>query len=201
MIVLGVTGSIGMGKSVAAQQLRRLRVPVHDADAVVHALMERGGAGVTPVGRAFPGTVVDGRVDRARLAKLVFGNDAALARLEAILHPLVRRRHAQFIADARRRRISLVALDVPLLFETGGEGQCDAVAVVSCPAFLQEQRVTHRPGMTKERLAAIRARQMPDIDKRRWADYVIPTGNGKRATLARLAVIARSLRAKRRHLS
>jgi dephospho-CoA kinase len=194
MIVLGITGSIGMGKSVAAAQLRGLGVPVHDADRAVHALLEQGGAAVAAVARAFPGTVRAGRVDRASLGAQVFGDENALARLESILHPLVQRRHADFIARARRRRLPVVALDIPLLFETGGEGQCDAVAVVTCPAFLQEQRVLRRPGMTRARLAAIRGRQMPDVEKRRWADYVIPTGNGRRASLRRLAAILADLR-------
>jgi len=201
MIVLGITGSIGMGKSVAAAQLRSLGVPVHDADAQVHALLAKHGPAVAAVSREFPGTVQDGQVDRARLGALVFADEAALARLEAILHPLVRRRGMAFIARAQRRRLSLVALDIPLLFETGGEGQCDVVAVVSCPAFLQEQRVLRRPGMTRARLASIRSRQMPDADKRRWADYVIPSGNGRRASLRRLVVIVNALRQGRRRTS
>ena len=201
MIVLGITGSIGMGKSVAAAQLRAQGVPVHDADRAVHALLEKGGEGVGPVGRAFPGVVREGVVDRGRLALRVFGDEEALARLEAILHPLVRHRHAAFIARAHRRRLRLVALDVPLLFESGGEGQCDAVAVVTCPPFLQEQRVLARPGMTRARLAAIRARQMPDSEKRHWADFVIPTGLSRRYSLRRLTRMVRSLRARgrRRH--
>jgi dephospho-CoA kinase len=194
MIVLGITGSIGMGKSVAAAQLRSLGVPVHDADAAVHELMAPGGGAVAPVAKAFPGVVRHGAVDRAALGARVFHDEAALARLEGILHPLVRRAHARFIATARRRRLPLVALDIPLLFETGGEGQCDAIVVMSAPAFLQRQRVLKRPRMTPERLAAIRSRQMPDVEKRRWADYVVPTGNGRRAGLRRLAAIVRGLR-------
>ncbi len=198
MIVLGITGSIAMGKSVAAGQLRALGVPVHDADAAVHRLMAPGGGAVPLVAEAFPGVVTDGAIDRAQLGARVFGDDRALARLEGILHPLVRRAHARFIAAARRRRVPLVALDIPLLFETGGEGQCDAVAVVSAPAFLQRQRALARPGMTPARLAAIQARQMPDMEKRRWADYVVPTGNGRRATLRRLTGIVKALRASTR---
>ena len=197
MIVLGITGSIGMGKSVAAAQLRSLGVPVHDADAAVHELLAPGGAAVRPVGKAFPGVVKNGAIDRARLGAQVFGDERALARLEGILHPLVRRAHGRFIAAARRRRLGLVALDIPLLFETGGEGQCDAVIVVSAPTFLQRQRVLKRPRMTEERLAAIRARQMPDMEKRRWADYVVPTGNGRRAGLRKLVGIVRSLERRR----
>lgn len=196
MIVLGITGSIGMGKSVAASQLRMLGVPVHDADAVVHELMAPGGSAVALVGAAFPGVVKNGTVDRAVLGRKVFADERALARLEAILHPLVRQRHARFIADAHRRRLPVVALDIPLLFETGGEGQCDAVAVVSAPAFLQQQRVLQRRGMTRERLTAVRGRQMPDVEKRRWADYVVPTGNGRRAALRRWVIILRALRAR-----
>ena len=194
MIVLGITGSIGMGKSVAAAQLMSLGVPVHDADRAVHELLEQGGAAVARIGREFPGTVRNGTVDRAKLGARVFGDEMALARLEGILHPLVQNRHASFIARARRRRLPIVALDIPLLFETGGEGQCDAVAVVTCPAFLQEQRVLRRPGMNRARLASIRSRQMPDVEKRRWADYVIQTGNGRRASLRRLAAIVHRLR-------
>ncbi len=196
MIVLGITGSIGMGKSVAASQLRALGVPVHDADAVVHELMAPHGAAVSIVGKAFPGTVKNGAIDRAALGAKVFGDDRALARLEGILHPLVRQRHARFIATARSRRLPIVALDIPLLFETGGEGQCDVVAVVSAPAFLQTQRVLKRRGMTRDRLAAVLSRQMPDVEKRRWADYVVPTGNGRRATLRRWAEILRALKAR-----
>jgi dephospho-CoA kinase len=194
MIVLGITGSIGMGKTVAAGQLRALGVPVHDADAAVHELMAPGGPAVAAVGQAFPGVVKDRAIDRAALGAKVFGDERALARLEGILHPLVRRAHARFIADARRRRLPLVALDIPLLFETGGEGQCDAVAVVSAPAFLQRQRVLKRPRMTPERLESILSRQMPDVEKKRWADYVVPTGNGRRAALRRLTAIVQSLR-------
>jgi dephospho-CoA kinase len=195
MIVLGVTGSIGMGKSVAASQLRGLGVPVHDADAAVHALLAQDRAAIAAVGRAFPGVVKQGRVDRAALGARVFDDDAALSRLEAILHPRVRARTAAFIAAAQRRRLPLVALDIPLLFESGGEGQCDRVAVVSAPAFLQEQRVLRRPRMTRERFASIRARQMPDAEKRRWADFVVPSGNGRRASLRKLVGIVHELRA------
>jgi dephospho-CoA kinase len=201
MIVLGITGSIGMGKSLAASQLRALGVPVHDADAVVHELMAPGGAAVELVGKAFSGVVKNGAIDRAKLGAIVFADEKALARLEALLHPLVRDRHAGFIANAQRRRLSIVALDIPLLFESGGEGQCDAVAVVSAPAFLQRQRVLKRRGMTPQRLAAVLSRQMPDVEKRLWADYVVPTGNGRRAALRRWVGIIRALRARSRRRS
>ncbi len=186
MIVLGLTGSIGMGKTTAAGQLRALGVAVHDADAVVHRLMAKGGPAVGPIARAFPQAVRDGTIDRGRLGAEVFGNDVALARLEAILHPLVRGRERCFLQRARRRRLRLVALDVPLLFETGAAGRVDTVAVVTCPAFLQRQRVLARPGMTPDKLAAILARQMPAWQKRRHADVVIPTGSGRRLALRKL---------------
>ena len=191
MRVLGLTGSIGMGKSAAARALRRLGVPVHDADAAVHRLLGPGGGAVATVGRAFPGVVVDGAVDRAALGRQVFDNPAALARLEAILHPLVQRSEQRFLRGALARREPVAVLDIPLLFEIGGERRCDAVIVVSAPRFVQEGRVLRRKGMTAGRLLAVRARQMPDAEKRRRADFVVPTGLDKRATLRRLAAIVR----------
>lgn len=186
MKILGLTGSIGMGKSTAARMLRRLCVPVHDADATVHRLLGKGGKAVAAVEAAFPGVVRDGAVDRAELGRQVFGDAAALRRLEAILHPLVRAAERDFLERHARRGTSLVVLDIPLLFETGGEDRCDRVAVVSAPAFLQVRRVLRRPGMTMARFKAIRAQQMPDADKRRRADFVIPTGLGMRPALRRL---------------
>ena len=152
---LGLTGSIGMGKSTAARMFRRLGVPVHDADAAVHALFREGGAAVGPVSEAFPEAIRDGAVDRAVLGQAVFGNAERLARLEAIVHPLVRQTSDRFLRRARARRAPLAVFDVPLLFETGAEARYDAVAVVSAPAFVQSHRVLARPGMTAERLAAI----------------------------------------------
>ncbi len=194
MKILGLTGSIGMGKTTAAAMLRRLRVPVHDADATVHGLFAPGGAAVAAVDAAFPGVVVDGAVDRGRLGAVVFGDPLALKRLEAIVHPLVRAAERDFLARQRRRHTKLVVLDVPLLFETNGGRRCDRVAVVSCAAFLQAQRVLARPGMTEERLAAIRAKQMPDAAKRRRADFVIPTGMGKPLALRRLKAAVRVMK-------
>ena len=193
MIVLGLTGSIGMGKSTAARQLRRLGFPVHDADAVVHRLLARGGAAVTAIAAAFPGVVRDGAVDRRALGGLVFGNPVLLKRLEAILHPLVRQAEHKFLARARRQRRRLVVLDIPLLFETGGQARCDAVAVVSAPPFVQARRVLARPGMTPERLEAIRRSQMADADKRRRADVIIPTGRGYRPALRALVQVTAAL--------
>ena len=186
MKILGLTGSIGMGKSTAAAMLRRLGWPVHDADATVHRLLARGGKAVSAIAAAFPGVVMDGAVSRTELGKRVFGDPAALRRLESIVHPLVRAEEMAFLRRQMRRRVGLVVLDIPLLFETGGEIRCDRVAAVSCPAFLQAQRVLARPGMNVTRLAAILAQQLPDRQKRRHADFVILSGAGKAVTLRAL---------------
>jgi dephospho-CoA kinase len=196
MIVLGLTGSIGMGKSTAASLLRRLKIPVHDADAAVHRLQARGGGAVAAIAAAFPGAVKEGRVDRQALGRIVFADKAALKRLEAILHPLVRREEQKFLAQARGRRCRLVALDIPLLFETHGEQRCDHVMVVSAPRRVQLARVLRRPGMTRERLAGIEARQLPDIVKRARADTIIDTGLGRRHSLQ---AIRRTITFLRRH--
>jgi len=196
MMVLGLTGSIGMGKSTAAIMLRHLGVPVHDADAAVHALLGNRGAAVAAVGAAFPGVVAGAAVDRGKLGARVFGDAAALARLEAILHPLVRESARSFLLQAARRREPLAVLDIPLLYETGAEAICDAVAVVSAPAFLQRSRVLGRRGMTAARFAAILARQMPDAEKRRRADFVVETGLSRSATLRRLDGIVKLLRSR-----
>jgi dephospho-CoA kinase len=176
MIVLGLTGGIGMGKSTATATLRRLRVPVFDADATVHRLQAKGGRAVAPIAAAFPGTVRDGRVDREALRRAVIGNTDALRRLERIVWPLVRDEERRFLAKARRSGARIVTLDVPLLFENGGQGRVDQVVVVSAPEAVQRARVMRRPGMTAERFAAIHARQMPDAEKRRRADHVVRTG-------------------------
>jgi dephospho-CoA kinase len=196
MKVLGLTGSIAMGKTTAARMLRRLGVPVHDADAAVHRALGKGGPAVPEIARLWPDAVTDGAVDRAVLGARVFEDTKALDRLEAIMHPLARRSSEAFLARHRRLRTPLVVLDIPLLFETGSQARCDAVAVVSAPHWLQAQRVLARPGMTTERLAAIRARQMPDREKRRRAQYVVETGLGKRYTLMKLAEIVRDMTAK-----
>lgn len=194
MIVLGLTGSIGMGKSTAAALLRRLGVPVHDADAAVHRLLAKGGLAVPRVAAAFPGVVKGGAVDRQALGRIVFADPAALERLETILHPLVRREEHRFLARARARRRRLVALDIPLLYETGAERRCDRVMVVSAPRRVQRARVLKRRGMTLERLAGIEARQVPDATKRRRADFVIETGLGRRTSLQAVRRVIRLLR-------
>jgi dephospho-CoA kinase len=186
MIVVGLTGSIGMGKSTAADLLRRLGVPVYDADQAVHRLLARGGRAVPAVARRFPEVVRDGAVDRGALGRRVFGDPAALKALEAIVHPLVFEAQRRFLRAHAMRRTRLVVLDIPLLFEAGGARRCAAAVVVSAPAPVQRQRVLRRPGMTAEKFAAILAKQMPDAEKRRRADVVIPTGLGKRLTRQRL---------------
>jgi dephospho-CoA kinase len=175
MRVIGLTGGIGMGKSAAAAALRRLGLPVFDADAAVHRLQAPGGAALPAIARGFPGTVRDGRLDRAALRAAVLGEPAALRRLEAILHPMVRAAERRFLARARARGHRLAVLDIPLLFETGGEDRADIVVVVSAPAAVQRQRVRAR-GRSDSQIDAILARQMPDAEKRRRADHVIRTG-------------------------
>ena len=195
MIVLGLTGSIGMGKSTAARMLRRLGVPLYDADAEVHRLLAPGGGAVRAVEDAFPGVRNEaGGIDRQKLGRRVFGDATALRRLEAILHPRIRIVERRFVARARARREKLVVLDIPLLFETGGEGRCDYALVVSAPARLQRERVMRRPGMTEQRFADILKAQIPDRVKRFRADFVVPTALGKGTTYRRLQSIVRSLR-------
>jgi dephospho-CoA kinase len=200
MVILGLTGSIGMGKSTVAAMFRGLGVPVHDADRTVHRLLARGGAAVAAVVAAFgPDCLAEGGIDRRRLGARVFNDPSALRRLEAILHPLVRLAERRFLAGAARARIRVVALDVPLLFETGGTRRVDATVVVSAPAAVQRARVLGRAGMTAERLARVLAHQWPDRRKRRLADFVVPTGLGKRRTrqaVARIITQAHALPAR-----
>ncbi len=194
MIILGLTGSVGMGKSTAAAMLRRLGLPVHDSDAAVHRLLAPQGAAVAAVAAAFPGVqTVAGGIDRPRLGRRVFGDPPALRRLEGILFPLVRRSQEHFLRQARARRAPLVVLDIPLLFETDGALRCDKVVVVSAPAARQRARVMARPGMTEARFRAILAQQMPDAEKRRRADYVVPTGLGRAVTFRRLRRVVAAL--------
>ena len=183
MFVLGLTGSIGMGKSAAATIFRRHNIPVYDADFVVHELLGKNGTAVEPVADLFEGVVSCGQVDRKALGKQVFEDANALYNLEAILHPLVRGRQLKFLKSAANHRQPIVVLDIPLLFETGGEVNCHAVAVVSAPHYLQKIRVMARRGMTEEKFQGILARQMHDREKRRRANFVIPTGLGKRRSL------------------
>lgn len=186
MIVLGLTGSIGMGKSTTARMFMDEGVPVHDSDEVVHRLY--AGVAAPLIEARFPGTVVDGAVDRDRLSKAVIGKPDVLRDLEAIVHPLVRADADAFLARHRTAGAPLAVLDIPLLYETGGRGRVDRVVVVTAPAAVQRERVLARPGMTEEKFAAILARQVPDAEKRARADYVIDTGEGLDA--ARAAVRA-----------
>jgi dephospho-CoA kinase len=183
MIVIGITGSIGMGKSTAAEMLREMGIPVHDADAAVHALLAPGGGGVAAVGDKFPQalkTAADGKpyIDRPTLGHIVFGNPAQKRELEKILHPLVWKESESFIADMKKKGHPLAVLDVPLLFETGEEKRVDVVLCLSASQELQQQRVLARPGMTPEKFNRIVAGQMPDAEKRKRAHYVIETDTG-----------------------
>ena len=195
MFILGLTGSIAMGKSTASRAFRSFGVPVFDADAAVHRLLGPGGGAVPEVRAAFPDCLDPaGGIDRKALGGRVFADLAALRRLEAILHPMVQSAQRRFLARCARERRPLVVLDIPLLYETGGEARVDAVAVVSAPPFVQALRLRHRPGMSPARLAAIRARQMPDVDKRRRADFVIPTGLERRRSLVAVARVVDRVR-------
>lgn len=187
MHILGLTGSVGMGKSVTARFFAEAGVPVHDADAAVHRLYE--GPAVPAIEAAFPGTITDGKVDRTKLSARVLGDGAALKRLEAIVHPLVQESERQLLADAERRGEKVVVLDIPLLFETGGDRRVDAVVVVSAPLEVQRARVLARPGMTVEKFEAILAKQMPDAEKRRRADFVVDTSLGFEAARERVRAV------------
>ena len=199
MFVLGLTGSLGMGKSTTAGFFAELRVPVHDADAAVHRLYKA--EAVPLIEAAFPGTIVHGKVDREKLAKRVLDDPAEVKKLEAIVHPLVRAAEEHFLAEAKRKSAKVAVLDIPLLFETGGDRRCDAVVVVSAPEEVRRTRIFERPGMTAQKFAAIAANQMPDAEKRKRADFVVDTSKGfdaareqVREILARVATMP-----KRRH--
>ena len=197
--ILCLTGSLGMGKSRTAQFFAEQGVPVYDADAVVHELY--AGEAVPIIAKAFPGAIADGRVDRVKLAALVLGDNAALARLESIVHPLVAARREKFLAEARANDANVVLLDIPLLFETRGERVCDAVVVVSAPADMQRQRAFERPGMTEEKFTALLAKQLPDAEKRQRADFIVDTSHSfdharaqVRDILRRVATMQKSAR-------
>ena len=191
MIVLGLTGSIGMGKSTTARMFAEAGVPVHDSDEAVHRLY--AGKAAPLVEAAFPGTTDVGVVDRAKLGGRVLGDATALKRLEAIIHPLVRADADAFLARNRAAGAPLAVLDIPLLFETGGRNRVDKVVVVTAPAEVQRQRVLARPGMTQEKLASILDKQVPDAEKRRQADFIVDTGQGMDAARAAVAAIIAEL--------
>jgi dephospho-CoA kinase len=191
MFVLGLTGSLGMGKSTTAGFFAEAGVPVHDADAVVHGLYE--GEAVAAIEAAFPGTTAAGKVDRGKLASRVVDDPGALRALEAIVHPLVRAAEVRFLADAQARGAPIVLLDIPLLFETAAEPRVDAIVVVTAPPDTQRQRVLERPGMTPAKLDALLARQMADDEKRRRADFVVDTSRGFDAARAQVREILRAV--------
>jgi len=196
MIILGLTGSIGMGKSTAAQMFADLGVPVNDADAAVHALYQ--GEAVAPIEAAFPGATVAGAVDRKELSRQLSENPALFKTLEAIVHPLVRKAEREFLARHRAEKSSLVLLDIPLLFETKAENRVDAVVVVTCDPAIQKDRVMKRPGMTEEKFALILSRQVPDAEKRAKADYIIDTSGELDSTRAQVADIVRQVTSQKR---
>jgi dephospho-CoA kinase len=189
--VLGLTGSIGMGKSATAAIFRRLGILVHDADAAVHALYRGAAAPLIEV--AFPGTVAGGIVDRAALGRIVLGSPERLKQLEAIVHPLVRAQEEVFLARAVASGAPVAVLDIPLLLETGAQGRCDAVLVVTAPGSVQEERVLARPEMTAQKFEAIRAKQMPDAEKRARAHFLVETGRGHAAAEAQVRDILKAL--------
>jgi dephospho-CoA kinase len=192
MIVLGLTGSAAMGKSATAKMFAEEGVPVFDADAAVHDLYAN--AAVASVEAAFPGVATDGRIDRERLAARVFNDPAALKKLEAIVHPLVRAAQDKFREEAERNGAGITVLDIPLLFETGGNERVDAVVVVTAPADVQLSRLRERPGMTPEKIEGMLVRQMSDSEKRRRADFVIDTSRGFEAARAEVRNILRRVR-------
>ena len=191
MFILGLTGSIGMGKSTTANFFREAGVAVHDSDAVVHRLY--AGEAVGPVEAAFPGVTVDGKIDRTKLAEKLVGRPDAIRQLESIVHPLVRAVSDRFIAESLARGARIVVLDIPLLFETGGETKCDAVVVVSAPPRVQRERVLRRPGMTADRLDALLARQMSDADKRARAHFVVDSSRSFDSARAQVHGILRAV--------
>jgi dephospho-CoA kinase len=193
MIVVGLTGSIAMGKTETAKMFAALGVPVCDSDMVVHRLYEEGGAAVAPVARVFPDAVKNGRVDRARLAAALAADPAGFERLEAIVHPLVRAEQKLFLDRCRRENAQLAVLDIPLLFETGRDRDVDRIVVVSAPAEMQKARAMMRPGMTEEKLASLLARQMPDSEKRARAHFVVDSGHGRDHAFAQVRAIVAQL--------
>jgi len=193
MIIIGLTGGIGMGKSTAAAILNKFGLPIYDADKAVHGLLQKGGKAVKPVAKLFPECVNKGAIDRAILGRLVFGKPAQLKKLEKILHPLVRRAERDFLKQARRDKAPAAVLEIPLLFETGAEDRCDITICVTATRAVQKARVLKRKGMTSQRLAAILQRQMPDKDKRNRADFVVRTHKGRVDTRRQLQDIIKKL--------
>lgn len=197
MLLIGLTGSIGMGKSETAKMFARLGLPVYDADAAVHRLYQAGGAAVAPIEAAFSGVTKDGAIDRTALGQRVLNDREAMKRLETIIHPLVGQSQMDFLFAAEDDGAAAVVLDIPLLFETGGETRVDVTVVVSAPAEVQRARVLARPGMTPEKFEAILAKQMPDAEKRAKADFVVDTGLGLEHAFAQTSAIVAALKGRK----
>ena len=194
MIVIGLTGSIGMGKSTVAAQFERLGVRVCSADAIVHQFLKKDGLAVEMIGEMFPGTVKNNEVDRKKLGEIVFNDSEAREELEEFLHPLVVAEEEWFVRSEARKGAKMVVLEIPLLFETGAQLRCDTTVVVTAPPYLQMQRVMRRPNMTKEKFRAILKAQMPDREKRQRAGVVIHTGMGRKASFTQVAHLVQKLR-------
>jgi len=194
MLLIGLTGSIGMGKSETARMFERLGVPVYDADAAVHLLYAKGGAAVAPISRLWPDTIANGAVDRAALSRHVLGQPEEMQKLEAIVHPLVGAAQLEFLRSMKAQGHEMVLLDVPLLYETGGESRVDIVVVVSAPYDLQKTRVLARPGMDMAKFAAIHAKQVPDEEKRRRADFVVDTSQSLEHAFEQVESIVQTLK-------
>ena len=193
MLRIGITGSIGMGKSETAALFGEWGIPVYDADAAVHALYQKGGAAVEPLGEVFPDAVREGAVDRAALSRIALADKEKMRLLEKIVHPLLKAARARFIAEAERKEVPAILFDIPLLFETGGESSLDVVIVASAPLEIQKARVLERAGMTEEKFSALLARQMSDMEKRKKADYIVRTDKGIPDARAQVKTILRRL--------
>ncbi len=189
MVIVGLTGSIGMGKSETAKMFRRLGVPVYDADAAVHDIYAPGGSAVAPIEAAFPGVTGANGVDRDALAKRVLNDAAALKKLESIVHPLVGLEQQKFLEQAAAQNAEIIVIDVPLLYETGGQKRVDCVVLVSAPYELQRERVLERAGMSEEKFQAILAKQVPDAEKRRQADFIIDSSQGLDSAMAQVEAL------------
>lgn len=197
MLLIGLTGSIGMGKSETTKMFAALGVPVYDADAAVHALYAAGGDAVEPIGEAFPGVIKDGAIDREELGKRVLGAPDELRRLEKIIHPLVGLSQLEFLQNAEKSGAAMVVLDIPLLFETGGETRVDVAVVVSAPADMQRTRVLARPGMSVEKFESIMAKQVPDAQKREKADFIVDSSRGLEPAMADVKGIIEALKGRK----
>jgi dephospho-CoA kinase len=191
LIILGLTGSIGMGKTTTSDNFRKIGIPIHDADQAVHEMMSEGGEALAFISETFPASVRNGSIDRKVIAKEVFSDKKVLNKIEKFLHPLVRLREKAFLGRCARQGKKIVVLDIPLLFETGGEKRCDGVITVSAPKYIQFQRVMCRPDMTPERFKTILSRQVSDTEKRKRSDFVILTGLGRHFSLIQTKMIVK----------